>query len=85
MLGTCDAVLKPLALTVMCDLPRKCNTKYASIMCSFALRSLSSLFIGHLLCENNCASLDGAIPKGRFSNRTVAVSTMTLRLGALFG
>lgn len=81
-ISQCDAVLKPMALAVMCDLPRESVTQnmphfLCSLEVTFVFFPWSSLVQKH-----PCASLDGAIPKGLFSNRTVAVSTMTLRLGA---
>lgn len=81
-ISQCDAVLKPMALAVMCDLPRESVTQnmphfLCSLEVTFVFFPWSSLVQKH-----PCASLDGAIPKGLFSNHTVAVSTMTLRLGA---
>lgn len=82
-ISQCDAVLKPMALAVMCDLPRESVTQnmphfLCSLEVTFVFFPWSSLAQKHM-----CASLDGAIPKGLFSNHTVAVSTMTLRLGAV--
>ena len=51
-ISPCDAVLKPMALAVMCDLPRESVTQNMPHTSCAVLKSLSSFFLGHLSCKN---------------------------------